>query len=306
MSLDIFARQLQLIDLLTGNIDLGLDDICTRLAISRRTFLRYISMLRQQGFDIQSRREVYTLDPRSAFFNAMSERMQLSYDEALTLTRLLDASAGDDPLAQRLRRRLAALYGIEATTLHHPENDRRTSNISAARQAISQRLQVVLHGYESVHSHSLSDRLVEPYRYTPGDDSLYCYELSTQLCKVFKISRVNGIIEVLDAPWEHTQQHLHYHTDIFGFSSTRITRVGLRVGPLATRILCEEFGVKDAAFILDADGTHRLITLSVCGFKGIGRFVLGLMHDIEITRNEEFRQYLRAQLQDSLKRLAPE
>ena len=49
-------------------------------------------------------------------------------------------------------------------------------------------------------------------------------------------------------------------------------------------------------FIEKEDESHWRLTLEVCDYRGIGRFVLGLSKDIEILGNDEFIKYIREEI----------
>ena len=116
------------------------------------------------------------------------------------------------------------------------------------------------------------------------------------MCKTFNIGRIQGEVEILDEAWKYTTQHIFYYTDIFGFSSEHPVRVKLVMGRLASRVLMEEYMIEENQFVI-IDDHHWMIALKVCGFKGIGRFVLGLLNDIEVVDSPEFMAYLRENLQ---------
>jgi hypothetical protein len=42
----------------------------------------------------------------------------------------------------------------------------------------------------------------------------------------------------------------------------------------------------------------------VCSFQGIGRFVLGLLEDIEVVESDEFKSFLSEKLKDLTKKVA--
>jgi len=297
MNLDIFARQLRLLQTLAGNTQLSVGEVCERLDISHRTFYRYIAMFRDQGFDVSNDDGTYSVDLSSPFFSNISEKMRLTASEAQTLCELLEKADPADPRIQRLRQRLRTIYGMEFSDGQTQIDRRFTTNSEAIAQAIRQHKQIILHKYESPHSQTLTDRLVEPFKMVPHIGGVRCYEQQSDQCKTFKISRIKGRVEILKKNWANRSKHITYYTDIFGFSSETVHRITLRLGTLAASILQEEYGVKETQFIIDADGTHRLFAISVCSFEGIGRFVLGLMSDIEIIRTQEFREYIGQQLQ---------
>ena len=48
--------------------------------------------------------------------------------------------------------------------------------------------------------------------------------------------------------------------------------------------------------MIDSDDEHRIISLQVCSYQGIGRFVLGLLGEVEVLKGDDFKSYLRKQI----------
>lgn len=297
MELDVFARQLHLLELLSGNANMTVARMCDELGISRRTFFRYITLFRRVGFTVYSTHEVFSIDLSSAFFSNMSERMRLSSDEVSTLASLLNKADASDSRIERLKQRLHSLYGVTFSEEQAHLDKLQVHNTRLLNTAIRQRLKVVLRDYESPHSHTCSDRTVEPYKFVTQTGGVRCYEPASDLCKTFKLSRMKSEVKLLEEKWTDRQKHTTYYTDIFGFSAETVKRVVLRLGTLSARILTEEFGVKETQFVFDSDNEHRIISLSVCSFQGVGRFVMGLLNDVEVLRSNEFKDYLRMEFQ---------
>ena len=296
MNLEIFQRQLELLEILTGNIDQTVQDICDCLDISPRTFHRYIAMFRSAGFELTSSHGVYTIFQTSPFYANIADKMQLRSSEVNTLVRLLDHADSDDPAIQILRLKFANLYGVDFNEQEVRMANQVSQMTNLIQRAIRSRRQVILHDYESPHRQTLSDRLVEPFRLLTSTGSVRCYELESNTCKTFKIARIRGQVEVLPQRWQHTTEHTNYYTDAFGFSGEVRHRVILRLTMLAAQVLCEEFGVKESQLLIDSDNQHRIFATHVCSSVGIGRFVMGLINDVEVIRGNELRQFIKQEL----------
>ena len=61
-------------------------------------------------------------------------------------------------------------------------------------------------------------------------------------------------------------------------------------------ILCEEFGVSEAQLLIDPDNQHRLFYTYVCSDIGIGRFVMGLLGEVEVVSGPSLKQYIQEQI----------
>jgi hypothetical protein len=112
--------------------------------------------------------------------------------------------------------------------------------------------------------------------------------------KTFKLSRVRDV-QVLDLLWSNEQYHREMFTDVFMFSGEQPTIVKLRLGRLSYAVLREEYPYSEQ-YITQEDDNHWLAEIPVCSYLGVGRFVLGLLEDIEVVDNEDFCVFLREKI----------
>lgn len=289
MEFETFSKQMKVLECLIGNQHATLMNICDEVGISRRTFFRYIENFRYAGFEINSLNNVFTVSIDSPFINKVCESVFFSEEEIQFISSCILNGEKDNEAAHTLRNKLRRVYGVDIETEGNAakvvEN-----KMQKLLTAIEFKKKAVLIGYSSPHSQTESDRLVEPFRVIPARGEVRCYELSSGICKTFKIARIHRV-KVLDESWEYRDKHTNYFTDMFGFSSEEEFRVKLRVGFLVRRILMEEYGVPKKLFIEDGE-KHWIYYCRVCSFLGIGRFVLGLASDIEVLENEDFLSYL--------------
>ena len=297
MNLEIFQRQLELLEILTGNTDQTVQDICDRLDISSRTFHRYIAMFRAAGFEISSSHTIYTIFFTSPHYANIADKMQLRGSEVNTMADMLYHADTTDPAVTSLRRKFSNLYGVDFNQSEVHADQQLQQNTSLLQQAVRRRRQVILHDYESPHRDEVSDRLVEPFRMLAATACVRCYEPQTNTCKTFKIARIRGEVQLLDQQWEHQTHHVSYYTDPFGFSGETRRRIILRLTPLAAQVLCEECGVKESQLIIDADNRHRIFSTHVCSPVGVGRFVMGLLNDVDIVQGRDLQTYIHQELQ---------
>jgi hypothetical protein len=133
------------------------------------------------------------------------------------------------------------------------------------------------------------DRLVEPFGFTTNYVQLWCYEPESGINKLFNTARI-GSVEVLTEGWQFESEHHEGYIDIFRITGFEQKRVQLELGVMAHNLLVEEYplATRDLSPI---DDTHWLLDTMVCDYVGIGRFTLGLMHDIRIL-TPEFGEYI--------------
>jgi len=320
MELEKFDRQLRLMVLLTQNRELSVEDISTRLNMSRRSIYRYIDAFRQMGFIVRKRGTRYNIDHSSPFFQTITERIHFSQDEAITIANVLNAVIDNSPEVRHLREKLSTVYDLDILR-HHGIDDRLARNLSATFRAIEGARIVVLHDYNSPHSHDVRDRIVEPYIFLAENSEVRCYELSTGENKTFKLTRCASV-ELLDLLWSNKDKHVQCYQDLFHFTSEHRLPVKLRLGALATSILLEEYPAAESFLtpedtaqsencgeeenedkkLLGKSETHIFAT-DVCSYIGIGRFVLGLYDDIEIIDSPDFQQYINTRIEDLTKKI---
>ncbi len=295
MELEKFDRQLRLMVLLTQNRQLSVDDVSKELKMSKRSIYRYIEAFRQMGFIVRKEGTRYSIDHESPFFQTITERIHFSTDEAQTINQVLNSVLDNSPQVRHLREKLANLYDYKILAKHGVDNHL-AKNLSTLFQAIQTERVVILREYNSPNSNKVSDRIVEPYLFLAENSEVRCYEIATGMNKTFKISRAKSV-EMIDLLWAHKEAHRPFFRDAFHFSGETRFPVKLKLGPLATSLLLEEFPNAESHLSLCDDGRHMLST-EVCSFKGIGRFVLGLFDDIEVIDSTDFMQYLEARIKD--------
>lgn len=282
-------RELELMLLLAENRVCTVDRLCERLGISRRNLYYYIDFFRQAGFIVEKRGGVYSLDKSSPFFTRLFQTVHFTEDEATTIRRVLDRAGGDSLQVRHILRKLDRLYDLRI--LDDVElSEQAGRNVSVLYDAIKTKNKVVLHNYSSPHSNTVASRVVEPFMFLPGNDEVRCYEASTGMNKTFKVARM-GTVEMLLDPWEHEADHKRMYTDIFMFSGEELMPVELRLDRLAYSLITEEYP-RSAPHIRPDGDRHWLLSIEVCSYMGVGRFVLGLFENIEVLGGEGFREYV--------------
>jgi hypothetical protein len=96
---------------------------------------------------------------------------------------------------------------------------------------------------------------------------------------------------VLDVEWQSAAQHAEGFIDVFRMTGFEQHRVKLRLGMLSRNLLIEEYPLAERD-ITSAGDKHWMLDTMVCNYLGIGRFVMGLMDDIEVVDSPEFERYI--------------
>lgn len=279
---------------MTGNVNYTVNDLAERLDTTYRSIYRYIESFKDAGFVVQKLDGgVYKLSKESSHFKDISQLVHFTDEEAHIVNQLIEALDDTNMLKQNLRKKLCSVYNCTsmASSVVHGAN---ASNVNSLVDAIERRSQVVLRGYASSHTGNCRDRVVEPFGFTTNYVQVWCYEPESGMNKLFKTSRIASV-EVLDREWKYADRHNEGYIDIFRMTGYEQYDVKLRLGMLAHNLLIEEYPLAERD-ITALDENSWLLDTKVCNYRGVGRFVMGLMDDIEIVDSPEFVDYIKQQV----------
>ncbi len=283
-------RLLRLMKLLTANNSYSVDELADRLSMSRRTIYRYIDTFRDAGFVIKKRGEFIRLDKESPYFKDISQLVHFTEEEAIILRRAIENIDDTNLLKRNLKSKLYSVYdsGVLADTVVRGKN---SSNVHTLVEAIEQQRRVRLCGYQSAHGGVVRDRMVEPFAFTTNYVQVWCFDLEDGVNKLFNLSRIAHVESCVE-PWERQAEHQEGFIDIFRINSAAPERVKLELGILSYNLLLEEYPLSERD-ITPLGGDRYLLDTMVSGYRGGGRFVVGLLDDIKIIESEDFVQYLK-------------
>ena len=293
-------RVLRLMKMMTGNNNYTVEDMAERLGISYRSVYRYIDTFKESGFVVQRKEGgIYRLGKESRYFKEISQLIHFTDEEAHIVNQLIEALDNTNIIKQNLRKKLTAVYNCTSLADCVVEG-KNAVNINRLVEAIGERKQVVLRRYASSHTGIVRDRLVEPFGFTTNYVQVWCYEPESGMNKLFNTARI-GSVEVLSDGWQFEGEHHEGYIDIFRITGFEQRRVQLELGMMAHNLLMEEYplATRDLSPI---DDTHWLLDTMVCDYVGIGRFTLGLMHDIRIL-TPEFGEYIGSLVESISKKM---
>ena len=294
-------RLLRLMKLLTANNFLTVEEIADRLFITPRSVYQYIDTFREAGFVIKKKDGCIRLDKSSPYFKDISELIHFTEEEAYILKSAIESIDENNILKQNLKKKLYTVYDykILAETIVNGKNGR---NVRQLVQAMEERRTVILKKYASSHGNDIRDRRVEAFAFTTNYEQVWCYCLEEQEVKLFRVSRI-GAVEIQPELWQHETAHVAGYIDIFRMHSNEKMRIILKMGLRSSSLLVEEFPLASKQLQKISDNEWLLDT-EVCSYEGVGRFIIGLLEDIEIIESPEFLQYISSQAEKIKKKLA--
>jgi predicted DNA-binding transcriptional regulator YafY len=285
-------RVFQLIGLLKGG-GRTIDQLAQQLDTTTRTIYRYFRLLEEIGFiidqDFHGRYFVHREegeDPESRF----------TLEEVSILRQLIQSGASGHPLRGPLLKKLA--FHSEAKDVPEQFLKLRVAKMfRKLSEAVEQKSQVVLKNYHSANSQEINDRLVEPFQFGEGFQSVLALDTKDKQCKYFKLERIGDVV-ILDKPYKFSKLHKKTTTDIFGISGRKEIWVTLRLSMRAYVLMREEFPLSQPYLEKEENEESKsyLFNGPVLHFKGVGRFVMGLADEITVLGPTEFKTYIKEKI----------
>ncbi|MCO6490713.1 MAG: WYL domain-containing transcriptional regulator [Phaeodactylibacter sp.] len=214
----------------------------------------------------------------------------LEPEELFFLQEHLQQSGASSPLAQsilhKFDRNLSMIPLADALPQLHSSRV-----LQLIRTGIETQRCILLRGYHSLASSTMSDRRCEPLEITLDHRYLIAWDLDKDRQSQFKLARIQDV-DILDE--KTTPGRIASPMDIFGLTGDEWHDVKLRLSNFAYHLLLEEFPAAQPDIRRRREGVF--FEGRVRSWKGIGRFVLGLPGEIGVVGPEGFREYLRERL----------
>ncbi len=285
-------RVFQLIGLLKGG-GRTVDQLSQQLETTARTVYRYFKLLEELGFIIDQ-------DFHGKYFihreDGENPEDSFTLEEVSILRQLIQSGGSGHPLRENILKKLA--FHSEAKELPEQFLKLRVARMfRSVSEAIEQKKQVVLKNYHSANSQEITDRLVEPFQFGEGFQSVLALDTKDKQCKYFKLERIGEVV-ILGKPFKFQKLHEKSATDIFGISGKKETWITLQLSLRAYVLLREEYPLSLPYLEKSENPEERSYTFHapVLNYKGAGRFVMGLADEISIIGSTEFKNYIKEKL----------
>lgn len=284
-------RMLRLMKYLSGNVNYSIDELARKLEMSSRTVYRYLDTFKSAGFAVTKLYgDVYKLAEMPRETVELEKLIYFSEEEAYLVNSLIDHLVPTNSLKANLKEKLSAIY--RSTSIADFVGDKsNAAHVEALGKAAEDRRKVRLAAYESGNSHTIRDRFVEPFAFTPDYADVWAFDLEDGRNKTFKISRI-GEVDMLDVEWTEEAAHRRAEMDIFRTTGTEPIAIVLRMSLMAKNLLTEEYPL--AARCIRRDGDSWVLDTAVYQMNGVGRFVAGLMGEIRVEKGDALKKWLRS------------
>ena len=283
-------RVFQLIGLLKGG-GRTVEQLAQQLDTTSRTIYRYFKLLEEIGFIIDQ-------DFHSRYFIHQQEgenpEDRFTLEEVSIIRQLIQSGAGAHPLRGNILKKLA--FHSEAKELPDQFLKLRVAKMfRTLSEAIEENKQVVLKSYHSANSQEITDRLVEPFQFGEGFQSILALDTKDKQCKYFKLERIGEVV-VLEKSHKFQKLHEKRSTDIFGMSGRKQTWITMLMSLRAYVLIREEYPLSLPYLEKNEEENNYTLHAPVLNFKGVGRFVMGLADEIIIEGPPEFKTYVKEKL----------
>ena len=283
-------RMLRLMKMMSGNINYTVEELGDKLGISYRSIYRYIDTFKASGFVVEKlQKNVYKLGKMPRSYVDMKNLIYFSEEEAYIIDSLINGLDETNTLKTDLKKKLSAVYNF-TTMISYVQRKDLAELVEALGKAIRGKKKVVLKSYESANSKEVTDRHVEPFAFTTNCVDIWGYDTEKHENRIFKISRI-GSVEIQEEAWEYEEKHERSKTDCFRMSGYEQTPVKLELGIQAKNLLLEEYPLAEKD--LKREGKKWILETMVSDMAGVGRFVIGLAHDIKIVDSPALTEYIK-------------
>lgn len=290
-------RTLKLLLLLSGNFAYSIKEISDKIKISERTIYRYIETFRNVGFLIERNNAGYwKIEKSNSQYKELHDLLQFSEEESYILQKAIHSIDNNNVLKTNLINKLYSLYDSRRVIdlIIKKENSEIIANLS---KAILEKKQIKIIGYKSANSNTISDRILEPIKFTTNFVSVWCYEIEQKTNKLFKTARINKV-EVLTKQWKYENKHKPGYIDCFRISGENKIQIKLELSMRARNLLTEEYPLSEK-YISEIENNKYIFNNYVCNYTGISRFILGLMDDVKVIYPMSLKKYLNNKISEN-------
>jgi proteasome accessory factor C len=259
-----------------------------RFDTSKSSLYRYLELLEEAGFYIEK-------DFHDRYFIVTTDddpmQSQFSIEEMSMMRALIQADA-NGPLKSAVLKKLS--MHSELDSMPRLFLKAHLGNlVEQLNHAMRNKHQVTLRHYHSANSNEVRDRVIEPIHFGDNYGNIVGLDVEDQQCKQFKLDRIGEVVES-HKTFVYESLHEQRTADIFGLAGDNVMWITLHLSLRAYLLLREEYPL--ALPYLKSENEKYIFHGPVVNFGGIGRFVMGLFDEIEITAPAEFKEYVNHKL----------
>lgn len=278
------ARLGRLMDILSSDEQHSVDELGEMLGCGKRTIYRMLKALQQGGKPIDYNKSHPRL--KDGKRNEETCSIFLSTEEVQLLTQTIHCLSMDNPFRQSL----SSKFGKTLRNTLMPYftcNEKGMQCVADINRSMLIHKQLIIKGYASSNSGTISDRLVEPVRWSANYRQVQAYDVDKNGMRTFAVSRMQATL-VTEQDWQHEVQHHELEEDCFWMTGDKVYNVTLLMDLRALNLLHEEYPLSEQYKVEPSENANLpyKTTLKVRSKLGVGRFVKGLEGNVKIEHED--------------------
>lgn len=281
---------LQMIARMRQPLGISKINLAKEYEVTERTIERYLELLREVGFEWEKNEAGrFVLPDHLQLPFRSEEHVAFSFAEAQTIRTALLNEPAQNKLRDEILQKLYAVSEISllADELQHSNLHR---NVAALRNALQNKHQAILNGYQSANSETIENRLIEPVQFSNHYRYLHAFDVKKQAMRQFKMERVGSVTQ-FNKRWKHQEKHHLPLKDAFNMSGKKEYAIEMTLTLRARTLLEEEFP-RTVPLIEEREANTYHYKDTVYSLEGVGRFVSGLPGEITLPENSLLLPFL--------------
>lgn len=290
-----FQRMLEILMKLSGPYGYSVKQLADDFESSERTIYRYLTTFKNAGFIIDSTNGYFKIDKKSNEYKDLTKLVHFSEEEAHILSKAIHLIDDESKFKNDLYEKLFVLFDSEKA-VNKIVRKESSENVIKLKGAIKNQEQVLFEAYRSSNSDKIRDRFVEPFGFTSNYNYVWCYDIEAKASKTFKVARIKGI-KATKKKWKNERHHKKNEIDVFRIGGEKKIPVKLTLSLMAYNLLIEEYPLSEKYLEKRKDSEYHFNGW-VCNFNGIGRFILGMIDQVEVLSPKALKEYLNEKIRN--------
>ena len=286
-------RILRFILLLSGSYPRTKEDCINFLGIKSSAFYSYCNLLKDTDFNVVQKDGKYHIEYTENNPHILSGLLHFSEEECWLLSNVIDDLNENLGGANNLKKKLVSFLNQDNAIEAYIQKEK-TAIVQALRKAQQAKKQILLIGYSSGNSQTVRNRMVEPFEFKDDFNLVWAFDTGLKANRQFKVCRIGNVSET-PFGWEYADKHRSLPVDLFRNTGELDKQIEFRLNLRARNLLTEEYPLS-TRYIAQLGPNQYLFKALVAKYEGPGRFVLGIMEDIELVGDEGFREFLKIKL----------
>lgn len=269
-------RLLQLISVLQASPAKTMKTIAKLIGSTERTVYRYLDLLKAVGFNVEkdANHKVY-IDNGS-----LDIRQMFTADEIKLIQESIKVVAKSSPLKDSIIQKLSLNNEISLAG-NNLLKVQLSNFVEKITRGIQERKVIVLKKYYSANSQQISDRQVEPIKFTDNYNSLVAFEIASDSIKYFNLERITDVL-VKNKSMTHESKHQDVKPDVFGFGEKEKShQLVMKMSLRAWLFLKDEYPMTIPYTKKDKVSGAYILKTTVYSLLPAKRFAKGLPGEIE-------------------------